>query len=204
MGKSPMKTVCSLISPVEALTNRARTKMGAEYVMAFSLHAVTANWGGGRRSSSSGSNSSSSCRVSVKSLMGEISANVSFRPCWRNQSKDFRWIAIRSGSGRASSMFANEYRSRMRVDNESLLNGFGRPCEPRLHNGAMTKPVPTRSRARMRARPSHPQSRESGTEDARQPTMLGHYGRHHNPRDGTPCRGCDGHHPGRAERLRAG
>ena len=202
MGKSPMKTVCSLISPVEALTNRARTKMGAEYVMSFSLHSSTENLGGGRRSSSSGSNSSSSCRVSVKSLMGEISANVSFRPSWRNQSKDFRWIAIRSGRGRASSMFANEYRSRMRVDNESLLNGFGRPCGPRTHHGAMTKPVTTMNRAR--ARPSHSQSRESGTEDARQLAMLGHDGRQHNPRDGTPNRGCDERHPGRAERLRAG
>ena len=30
MGKSPMKTVCSLISPVLAFMNRARTMMGAE------------------------------------------------------------------------------------------------------------------------------------------------------------------------------
>ena len=30
MGKSPMKTVCSLISPVVAFMNRARTKIGAE------------------------------------------------------------------------------------------------------------------------------------------------------------------------------
>ncbi len=28
-GKSPMKTVCSLISPVSAFMNRARTKTGA-------------------------------------------------------------------------------------------------------------------------------------------------------------------------------
>ena len=54
---------------------------GAEKVMSFSLHSSTENLGGGRRSSSSGSNSSSSCRVSVKSLMGEMSAKVSFRPC---------------------------------------------------------------------------------------------------------------------------
>src|SRR5690606_29574949 len=102
-------------------------KMGAEKVMSFSLHSSTENFGGGRRSSSSGSNSSSSCSVSVKSLMGEMSAKVSFRPRSRNHSKDSRWIAMRSGSGRTSSMFANEYRSRMRVDNESLLSGFGRP-----------------------------------------------------------------------------
>ncbi len=30
IGKSPMKTVCSLISPVFALRNCARTKIGAE------------------------------------------------------------------------------------------------------------------------------------------------------------------------------
>ena len=30
MGKSPMKTVCSLISPVCAFMNLARTKSGAE------------------------------------------------------------------------------------------------------------------------------------------------------------------------------
>ena len=30
IGKSPMKTVCSLISPVFRFMNRARTKMGAE------------------------------------------------------------------------------------------------------------------------------------------------------------------------------
>ena len=29
IGKSPMKTVCSLISPVSAFMNRARTKTGA-------------------------------------------------------------------------------------------------------------------------------------------------------------------------------
>ena len=52
MGKSPMKTVCSLISPVEALMNRARTKIGAEYVMSFSLHSSTENLGYGFRSSS--------------------------------------------------------------------------------------------------------------------------------------------------------
>ena len=29
IGKSPMKTVCSLISPVDAFMKRARTKIGA-------------------------------------------------------------------------------------------------------------------------------------------------------------------------------
>ena len=108
MGKSPMKTVCSLISPVFWLMNRARTKIGAEKVMSFSLHSSTENFGGGRRSSSSGSNSSSSCKVSVKSLIGEMSRKVSASPCWRNHLKDSRWIAMRSGSARASSRFAKE------------------------------------------------------------------------------------------------
>ena len=76
--------------------------------MSRSLHSSTVNFGVGRRSSSVGSNSSSSCSVSVKSLMGEMSRNVSARPCSRNQSNDSRWIAIRSGSGRTSSRFANE------------------------------------------------------------------------------------------------
>ena len=80
MGKSPMKTVCSLISPVVAFMNRARTKIGAEKVMSFSLHSSTENFGGGRRSSSSGSNSSSSWSVSVKSLIGLMSRKVSASP----------------------------------------------------------------------------------------------------------------------------
>ena len=80
IGKSPMKTVCSLISPVVAFMKRARTKIGAEKVMSFSLHSSTENFGGGRRSSSSGSNSSSSWSVSVKSLIGLMSRKVSARP----------------------------------------------------------------------------------------------------------------------------
>ena len=103
-----MKTVCSLISPVAELMNRARTKIGAEKVMSFSLHSSTVNLGGGRRSSSSGSNSSSSESVSVKSRIGEMSRKVSLRPSWRNHSKLSRWTEIRSGRARASSMFANE------------------------------------------------------------------------------------------------
>ena len=75
-----MKTVCSLISPVVAFMKRARTKIGAEKVMSFSLHSSTENLGGGRRSSSSGSNSNSSCSVSVKSLIGLMSRKVSASP----------------------------------------------------------------------------------------------------------------------------
>ena len=101
IGKSPMKTVCSLISPVFWFMNRARTKIGAEKVMSFSLHSSTENLGGGRRSSSFGSKSSSSIKVSVKSLMGLMSRNVSASPSSRNQRKDSRWTAIRSGSSSA-------------------------------------------------------------------------------------------------------
>src|SRR5262245_10604586 len=184
MGKSPMKTVCSLISPVVAFTKRARTKMGAEKVMSFSLHSSTENLGGGRRSSSSGSNSSSSCRVSVKSLMGEMSAKVSFRPCSRNHWKDSRWIATRSGSGSTCSMFANEYRSLMRVDNESLLKGFGGHGDGKR---TTQQPWPSRGRGRRdgrgRARRSRRQRRQSRTTDARQLAMLGRCGRKGNTRN---------------------
>ena len=55
--------------------------------MSFSLHSSTENFGGGRRSSSSGSNSSSSCKASLKSLIGEMSRNVSARPSFKNHSK---------------------------------------------------------------------------------------------------------------------
>jgi len=108
IGKSPMKTVCSLISPVLAFMKRARAKIGAEKVMSFSLHSSTVNFGGGRRSSSVGSNSSSRLSVSVKSLIGEMSRKVSARPCSTNQSNDSLWTAIRLGRSRTSSRFANE------------------------------------------------------------------------------------------------
>ena len=76
--------------------------------MSFSLHSSTENLGGGRRSSSSGSNSSSSCRVSVKSLIGQMSRKVSARPWFRNHSKLDRWMAMRSGSSSGSTRLANE------------------------------------------------------------------------------------------------
>jgi hypothetical protein len=109
MGKSPMKTVCSLISPVLAFMNRARTKIGAEKVMSFSLHSSTVNLGGGRRSSSFGSNSSSSWRVSVKSLIGEMSRKACRPgPCSRNQLERLSLDGDQIGSSRTSSRFANE------------------------------------------------------------------------------------------------
>ena len=76
--------------------------------MSFSLHSSTVNFGGGRRSSSSGSNSSSSWSASVKSLIGEMSRNVSASPSLRNHSKLSRWMAMRSGSSSGSARLANE------------------------------------------------------------------------------------------------
>ncbi len=108
IGKSPMKTVCSLISPVPAFMNRARTKIGAEKVMSFSLHSSTPNFGGGHRSSSLGSNSSSRRSDPLKSSMGLMSRNVSVRPWERNHSNDDVWTEVRSGRVRTSSKFANE------------------------------------------------------------------------------------------------
>ena len=58
--------------------------------MSFSLHSSTENFGGGRRSSSSGSNSSSSWSVSVKSLIGLMSAKVFRRPWCSSHSKESR------------------------------------------------------------------------------------------------------------------
>ena len=114
IGKSPMKTVCSLISPVLAFMNRARTKIGAEKVMSFSLQSSSVNLGGGRRSSSFGSNSSSRESVSVTSVIGLRSEKVPDRPCSTSQSNDSICTAIRSGSSRTSSRLPNEYLSRTR------------------------------------------------------------------------------------------
>jgi len=61
-GKSPMKTTCSLISPVVRLEKIARTNTGVANVISFSRHSASVNFGPGQRSSSSGSNSSCSCR----------------------------------------------------------------------------------------------------------------------------------------------
>src|SRR6516162_6040770 len=93
--------------------------------MSFSLHSSTENFGGGRRSASVGSNSSSRLNCPVKSSIGLMSLKASARPLSRNHWNESRWIAIRSGRGRASLMFANETRSglRDREDNGQLLPG---------------------------------------------------------------------------------
>jgi hypothetical protein len=44
MGKSPMKTSCSLISPVTLLTKVASTNNGRENVMSLSRHSASVNF----------------------------------------------------------------------------------------------------------------------------------------------------------------
>ncbi len=55
MGKSPMKTVCSLISPVPAFMNRAVTNSGRAYVMSRSRHSSSEYFGGSKMWSDSSS-----------------------------------------------------------------------------------------------------------------------------------------------------
>src|SRR6516225_6333250 len=57
--------------------------------------------------------------------MGLMSLNASARPLSRNHWNESRWMAIRSGSGRASLMLAKETRSglRDREDNGQHLQG---------------------------------------------------------------------------------
>src|SRR3984957_7506852 len=74
-GKSPMKTVWLLISPVELLMNSAVTNMGAEKVMSLSLHSSAEYLGGSNRWSRNESD-----MVPVKSSMGLISSKISSRP----------------------------------------------------------------------------------------------------------------------------
>src|SRR5882724_1647316 len=124
IGKSPMKTVCSLISPVWAFMKRAVTKRGLEKVMSFSLHSSSEYFGG----SNSGS-ASSNFREPVKSSMGEISVRVSAMPSSRNHLNESRCTATRSGSGMTSRSFANEKRCRAarRAKASLLTKTRGRP-----------------------------------------------------------------------------
>ena len=74
-GKSPMKTVWLLISPVVMFMNSAVTNRGAPYVMSFSRHSSTEYFGGSKRWSRNDRDI-----VSEKSSMGEISSKISARP----------------------------------------------------------------------------------------------------------------------------
>src|SRR3954447_19649561 len=75
MGKSPMKTVCDLISPVVLLVNSAVTNSGAAYVMSLSLHSSTEYLVGSNRWSRKLSDIEPE-----KSSMGEISSKISSSP----------------------------------------------------------------------------------------------------------------------------
>src|SRR3954452_11978297 len=74
-GKSPMKTVWLLISPVVVFMNSAVTKSGAEYVMSRSLHSSIEYLGGSNRWSRNDSD-----MEPEKSSIGEISSKISSRP----------------------------------------------------------------------------------------------------------------------------
>ena len=74
-GKSPMKTVWLLISPVVVFMNSAVTKSGAEYVMSRSLHSSIEYLGGSKRWSRNDSD-----MEPEKSSIGEISSKISSRP----------------------------------------------------------------------------------------------------------------------------
>src|SRR5882757_9408749 len=75
IGKSPMKTVWLLISPVLLLMNSAVTNSGAAYVMSLSLHSST----GALTSSKRGSVNDSDIEPE-KSSIGESSVSTSSRP----------------------------------------------------------------------------------------------------------------------------
>jgi hypothetical protein len=73
-GKSPMKTVWDLISPVSLFMNSAVTNSGAAYVKSRSLHSSTEFFGGSNRWSRNERD-----MVPEKSSMGEISSKISSR-----------------------------------------------------------------------------------------------------------------------------
>ena len=74
-GKSPMKTVWLLISPVVLFVNSAVTNSGAAYVMSLSLHSSTEALTSSKRGSEKDRD-----MEPEKSSMGEISVRISSRP----------------------------------------------------------------------------------------------------------------------------
>ena len=126
-GKSPMKTVWLLISPVVVFMNSAVTNSGAEYVMSRSLHSSMEYFFSSNRWSRNDSNIDPE-----KSSIGEISSKISSRPdlsgtsprpaalasatraCQRSlprsQSKLSVCRAKRSGTSRGSRIFAKDIR----------------------------------------------------------------------------------------------
>jgi len=126
-GKSPMKTVWVLISPVRWFMNSASTYSGAAYVLPRSLHSSSVYFFSSRNGFVK-----ESCIVSERSSMGEISSKISSRPLWvgrsfrpaacasstrvrqaslpTSQSKLSVWRARRSGTVRVSVILAKERR----------------------------------------------------------------------------------------------
>jgi hypothetical protein len=119
IGKSPMKTVCSLISPVSLLMKADVTKSGREKVMSFSLHSDSSNFGSSKRCPKN-----CSARLPVKSSIGEMSLSVSPSPVLRNQSNDSFCTEIRLGGGRTSASLAKVRRSRRALDDKQASHGL--------------------------------------------------------------------------------
>jgi hypothetical protein len=118
-GKSPMKTVWLLISPVVLLVNSAVTNSGAPYVMSLSRHSSVEAFTSSKRGSEKDSDIDPE-----KSSIGEISVRISSRPPtgfsspasirrWNHasaptsHSNDWVCTSRRSGTSRGSRIFAN-------------------------------------------------------------------------------------------------
>ena len=126
-GKSPMKTVCCLISPVVLFMNSALTYSGAAKVASRSLHSSSVIFA----SANSGSEKDRDM-VPWKSSIGEISSKMSVRPevtgtewssaAWASstratqrslpirRSNDSVCSASRSGTSSGSEILAKEMR----------------------------------------------------------------------------------------------
>ena len=142
-GKSPMKTVWLLISPVVLLMNSAVTNIGAEYVMSLSLHSSAEYLGGSNRWSRNDRDI-----VPEKSSIGLISSKISSRPdcsgtslrpaslaAWirafhlslpSSQSNDSVCKASRSGTFRGSLIRAKDTRRGPRFVAEALRDAANR------------------------------------------------------------------------------
>src|SRR5689334_24271626 len=142
-GKSPMKTVWLLISPVVLLMNSAVTNIGAEYVMSLSLHSSSEYFGGSNRWSRNDRDI-----VPEKSSIGLISSKISSRPdcstrfllpaslaAWirafhlslpSSQSNDSVCRASRSGTFRGSLIRAKDTRFGPRFVAEALRDAANR------------------------------------------------------------------------------
>src|SRR5256885_710631 len=121
IGKSPMNTVCDLISPVVLLMNSAVTNSGAAYVMSLSLHssmeALTSSKRGLEKDRliepEKSSIGESSVRISSSPERAPL-ALASLRACQASlpisQSKDSVCRARRFGTSSGSRILAKEVR----------------------------------------------------------------------------------------------